>query len=512
MNRRKNVIAALLLSLVLAAGTVLPTVWVRADSESIPYLAMGKDLTQEERKTVFSLLNVDEANLDDYNVLYVTNEDEHDYLDSYISSSVIGTRALSCVLIQKRTKGYGLKVTTHNITYCTPSMYVNALSTAGITDSRVVVAGPFPISGTAALVGAMKAYEDMTGEEISEESQDAAMNELVVEGSLGEVFSEDDFDDEYGVEEFIRDLKIVVSEREFNEETEREELEALIREEATKRNLELSEEILNQLIDLMDKINNLNLDTEQLEQQTEVITEEPAAASTEAAGKTPAATNQDQTAEPETADQNQAAKPETAGKEQAAKPETAGKEQAAEPEAAGKEQTEEPEAAGKEQAEEPGTDSQDQITARGQEQIDAFNAFFQNEEKTLGLITSIQDDMMNEQSANGDGTALSEDQKREIVKNAFIRSGIIPHDESGGDLSSYDDQIDKTILVIDNIDLFNLDLDGYRQRTTAADAQEEESSQETAASEEESTDSQTQESIGEEGAGEEGTGAEETGE
>ena len=247
MNSKKSILTVLLLVLTLAAGTVLPGIPAKADSVSTPYLALGADLTPGERETVFSLLNVDLDELDDYNVLYVTNKDEHNYLDQYISSSVIGTRALSCVLIQKRTEGYGLQVTTHNITYCTPSMYINALSTAGITDSRVVVAGPFPISGTAALVGAMKAYEDMTGEEITEEFQDAAMNELVVEGLLGESF-EDGEDDaaEAEVEEFIRELKLEVSEREFNEETEREEIEDLIRQKATERNLELSEELLEQ--------------------------------------------------------------------------------------------------------------------------------------------------------------------------------------------------------------------------------------------------------------------------
>ena len=46
------------------------------------------------------------------------------------------------------------------------------------------MAGPFGISGTAALVGAMKAYEKMTGETVSQENADAATNELVVTSDL----------------------------------------------------------------------------------------------------------------------------------------------------------------------------------------------------------------------------------------------------------------------------------------------------------------------------------------
>ncbi len=411
MNRKKYRIVAACMTLLMALGTVLPGSVAKADSESVPYLALGADLSVGERETVFSLLNVDPANLDAYNVLYVTNADEHNYLDNYIDSSIIGSRALSCVLIQKRTEGYGLQVTTHNITYCTSSMYVNALSTAGITDSRVVVAGPFPISGTAALVGAMKAYEDMTGEEISEEFQDTAMNELVVEGAIGESFG-DDYEDSREIEEFILDLKIEVSEREFDEATERAELEALIRERATQRNLELSEEILNQLIDLMVKINDLNLDTSQIQQQTETITEP--AASTEAAG-------QDQAASTEAA-----AKPQTASTEAA-----------------------------------PGASNEDQIISQGQEQIEAFNSFFQDEDKTLGLTAAIQDDISQLKEA---GEEVTEDQKKEIIVREFVNYGIIPAEEAEGDLSAYDGQVNNTLLIIDNIDLFGLDLEGYRER------------------------------------------------
>ena len=50
---------------------------------------------------------------------------------------------------------------------------------------------------------------------------------------------------------------------------------------------------------------------------------------------------------------------------------------------------------------------------------------------------------------------------------------MIPAEEAeaeGADLSAYDSQIDKTVLIIDNIDLFNLDLEGYRERTASTDA------------------------------------------
>ena len=48
-------------------------------------------------------------------------------------------------------------------------MYKNALATAGISDANIIVAGPFELSGTAALVGILKAYKDMTGEEVDDD-------------------------------------------------------------------------------------------------------------------------------------------------------------------------------------------------------------------------------------------------------------------------------------------------------------------------------------------------------
>ena len=149
-----------------------------------PYLALGENLSSEQRAAVLGLMGLDAASLGDYNVVYITNAEEHQYLDAYLSSDKIGTRALSSVVIVKREEGSGLNISTKNINYCTIGMYKNALATAGLKDADVIVAGPSPISGTAALIGAMKAYAEMTGEPVDEDSLDAAMNEIVVTGEL----------------------------------------------------------------------------------------------------------------------------------------------------------------------------------------------------------------------------------------------------------------------------------------------------------------------------------------
>ena len=151
-----------------------------AASGDRPILALGADLSAEQRASVLSLLGVSEADLADYDVIYVTNQEEHQYLDAYLSSSVIGTRALSSVLIRPASEGSGLHVNTYNISYCTIDMYTNALLTAGLEDADVYVAAPSNISGTSALIGAVKGYADMTGSSVDESALETAVNELVV--------------------------------------------------------------------------------------------------------------------------------------------------------------------------------------------------------------------------------------------------------------------------------------------------------------------------------------------
>ncbi len=96
-------------------------------------------------------MGIDESKLSDYDVVYVNNSEEHRYLDSYIDSSKIGTKSLSSIVIVERKDGSGINISTNNISYCTVGMYKNALATAGIQNADIIVAAPFPISGTAGI-------------------------------------------------------------------------------------------------------------------------------------------------------------------------------------------------------------------------------------------------------------------------------------------------------------------------------------------------------------------------
>lgn len=261
--KKKNIWMALLAAgIFLAAGATALADRVDAVLDK-PFLALGADLKAQERETVLRLLGVTEQELANYDVITVTNADEHAYLDEYLDNSIIGSRALSSVKVVGREAGSGIHVDTSNISYCTAGMYRNALITAGVEDADITVAGPFSISGTAALVGAIKAYETMTGEEIPEVNMDAANNELVITGEIVE-----NVGDSQQVEELMALVKQKVAEGSVKS---REDIEALVGQAAEELDVSLSDEDRDKIAGLMDKIDGLDLNVDAIKEQAQEL-------------------------------------------------------------------------------------------------------------------------------------------------------------------------------------------------------------------------------------------------
>ena len=263
MNKFGKTMLALTLAAVTVAGTAVPQnvyateVTEQGDDVVItekdkPYLALGADLTADQQHTVLSYMGIDAADFDQYEVVYVNNEEEHKYLDAYIPSKQIGTKSLSSVLISLTDKGSGVKVSTYNINYCTAGMYKNALATAGIEDANVIVAGPFALSGTAALVGTFEAYEEMTGETLDESVVDAAMDELVTTGEPEEI------------ESMIADLKSKIASGDLDTP---EKIQAAIEEAAKEHNITLSDADKEKIANLLDKLKGLDLNWDSIANQ-----------------------------------------------------------------------------------------------------------------------------------------------------------------------------------------------------------------------------------------------------
>lgn len=227
------------------------------------YLCLGADLSAEQKATVLTLLGVSADDIGNYDIVTTTNQEEHAALDKYIDSSLIGTKSLSSVLVKPAQSGHGVVVTTHNINFCTTNMYRNALITAGVTDADITVAAPSPISGTAALIGALKAYEQMSGKEVSETALDTSLNELVTTGQIKDAVGNDD-----QAEELISYIKTVVATNDLNTE---EEIEAAIRKGMKDFNVTLTDEEIKQTITLMMKIKAMGIDYAVLAEQAEDI-------------------------------------------------------------------------------------------------------------------------------------------------------------------------------------------------------------------------------------------------
>ena len=259
----KRIMSVFLAALIAAASALACPAYVYADST--PYVALGADLTDEQRSIVLSLMGVTEEELKSDTVITVTNAEEHQYLDSYLDASVIGTRALSSCKVTAEPAGHGITVEAHNISYLTPSMYVNALATAGMKDASVVVAGPTQISGTAALVGAMKAYAAMTGTTISEKALDGANDELVATGELAQTIG-----DAEKASELIAAVKEAVISNKLKTE---EDIRNAILEIARDLGIQLTETMIEQLVALMQKLAQLDIDPDTIVEQAKGIFE-----------------------------------------------------------------------------------------------------------------------------------------------------------------------------------------------------------------------------------------------
>lgn len=241
-----------------------------AAAEQDVVVALGADLSEQQRAAVLELMGLTEDDLTKCTVISITNAMEHEYLDAYLDASVIGSKSLSSVKITKAASGSGVMVTTQNINYCTTGMYRNALMTAGMEDTQVLVVAPTPISGTAGLIGALKAYEVMADKEVSDMALDTALDELITTGELAESIQGEAGADE--VEALIAWLKNKIASKELDIGDEQSVRETIAEGEKT-FGISLTEKEKNQIIELLKKLDSLGLNADYLIEQAQSLYE-----------------------------------------------------------------------------------------------------------------------------------------------------------------------------------------------------------------------------------------------
>lgn len=244
MKNRKRLICVILAVLMLSSLSVTAFAEEGGQSRAV----IGANLDDNQIAAVYQLFNVRRGEVTE---LTVTNAEERQYLEGYVDESIIGTRSISCVYVELLAEGAGMDVTTSNITWCTPEMYISALATAGITDAKIVVAAPFEVSGTAALTGVYKAYEDITGKKLDDLAKAVSTQELTITGELANEIGDMDSTS------IVNDLKLMLDE---TAQMTDEEIKEQIVQIAARYNVSLTDNQINQLIQLCRSLEGLDAD------------------------------------------------------------------------------------------------------------------------------------------------------------------------------------------------------------------------------------------------------------
>lgn len=251
--KKRNVIAALICSACLVAGSTVPAM---ADSSKV--VTLGADLTQDQKNTMMRYFKADANQVQ---ILTITNQDEREQLGDYIPLEQIGTRTLSCAYV-KPTQSGGIKVRTANLNYVTGNMIANALSTAGVTNCEAVAACPYEVSGTGALTGVIMAYENASGQKLDSTKKDLATQEVVVTGNLSQQVGQDN------ATNIINQAKLqIIGENVQNAD----EIYNIVNNIAIENNISLSEDEMNTIVSLLQQIAQQSYDIEQMKNTLENI-------------------------------------------------------------------------------------------------------------------------------------------------------------------------------------------------------------------------------------------------
>lgn len=222
------------------------------ESESLvgkTIITIGDGLNASQRTQILDEMAARGAS-EDAEIINVTIDEEIRYLGDYISRDKIGNSTNSNAMITIKDEGAGIIVNTNNVTYISEEMYANALLTAGITDADVYVTAAFPVSGTGALTGIIKAFEEITDTEISEEQKQVANEEIVRTAELGEKIGAEE------AAELMKRLKEALDNT--NLETD-QDYRDLIQRVADELNVSLTDEDIEALIHLLKRLKNLNI-------------------------------------------------------------------------------------------------------------------------------------------------------------------------------------------------------------------------------------------------------------
>ena len=244
---------------VMLTATLFATPINNVYADSYKSVTIGYDLTNQQKEDMLKYFGVDRNSA---SVVEVTSNEEKKYLGSTVSSAQLGNKSISCSYIEPTTTG-GLVVNTNNVTWVNASMIKNALITAGIENANVKVSAPFSVSGTAAMTGILKGFENSKdGRKLDESTKKTANEEVAVTGKLGEKIGQDK------AAGLINEVKSEVIKDKPKDE---EGITKIVNNVTNNYNYNLSKDDVSGIVGLMTNVNKLNLDYNKVKGQLEGV-------------------------------------------------------------------------------------------------------------------------------------------------------------------------------------------------------------------------------------------------
>ena len=253
----KKLLSIFLISSILTVSSVFTTK-VQADTSTV--VTIGADLSSEQKEIMYKYFNITPTSVP---IIEIKNLDERKYLEGIATNAQIGRKTYSCAYIEPTKQGSGINVKIANLTWVNSNMIASTLSTAGIYDCNVVAAAPFAVSGTGSLTGVYVALDSL-GFELSEEKKDLATEELIITGNLAE---------EIGTDEatgIIADIKNTIIAENI---VVADEIETVIIDSSKKFEVTLTDQQIETIAGMMQKIAEQDYDYSRLQSTLESITE-----------------------------------------------------------------------------------------------------------------------------------------------------------------------------------------------------------------------------------------------
>lgn len=256
MLRRRRLSACCLLLCSALLFTMKPTT-VKADTFMTASIA--NDLTAEEKKMVYDFFGVPKENVQEF---ITNNADERKALLGIVSEAQIGNVTKSSALVELTNAG-GIIVETKNLTFVSDTMITNTLITLGVKNAKIKAVAPFPVSGTGALTGIIKCFENSKNSdmEITEEQKEVANEELVMTGQLGDSLGKDE------ASAVINEIKTQVIKDSPKTDIE---IGNIVTNVINNYNIFVSPENREKIVSVMSKINGLDIEYKDIKETLKV--------------------------------------------------------------------------------------------------------------------------------------------------------------------------------------------------------------------------------------------------